>query len=77
MPKSKQINMTEGPFFKKLVLFAVPVTLTGLLQIVYNTADTAVVTLGVNIRKTAAPDAQSEANKAIAAIRAALEKVLG
>ena len=35
--------MTEGPFFKKLVLFAVPVTLTGLLQIVYNTADTAVV----------------------------------
>ncbi|MBR5423252.1 MAG: MATE family efflux transporter [Clostridia bacterium] len=35
--------MTEGPFFKKIVLFAIPVTLTGLLQIVYNTADTAVV----------------------------------
>ena len=36
-------RMTEGPFFKKIVLFAIPVTLTGLLQIVYNTADTAVV----------------------------------
>lgn len=36
-------QMTEGPFFKKIVLFAIPVTLTGLLQIVYNTADTAVV----------------------------------
>ena len=35
--------MTAGPFFKKIVLFAIPVTLTGLLQIVYNTADTAVV----------------------------------
>ena len=35
--------MTEGPFLKKIILFAIPVTLTGLLQIVYNTADTAVV----------------------------------
>ena len=35
--------MTQGPFFKKILFFAVPVTLTGLLQIVYNTADTAVV----------------------------------
>ena len=35
--------MTQGPFFKKILLFAIPVTLTGLLQIVYNTADTAVV----------------------------------
>ena len=43
MPKIKTPAMTEGPFFKKIVLFAIPVTLTGLLQIVYNTADTAVV----------------------------------
>ena len=35
--------MTEGPFFQKILFFAIPVTLTGLLQIVYNTADTAVV----------------------------------
>lgn len=50
-------------------LQAITVTGTGETLV---TADTAVVTLGVNIRKTAAPDAQSEANKAIAAIRAAL-----
>ena len=43
MPVTGSRDLTEGPFFKKLVLFAVPVTLTGLLQIVYNTADTAVV----------------------------------
>ena len=35
--------MTLGPFFRKILFFAIPVTLTGLLQIVYNTADTAVV----------------------------------
>ena len=43
MPKIRTAAMTEGPFFRKIVLFAIPVTLTGLLQIVYNTADTAVV----------------------------------
>ena len=43
MKKPNTAVMTEGPFFQKIVLFAVPVTLTGLLQIVYNTADTAVV----------------------------------
>ena len=36
------------------------------------TADTAVVTLGVNVRKASAPEAQSGANEVIAAIRAAL-----
>ncbi len=43
MLKTQTAEMTEGPFFRKIVRFAVPVTLTGLLQIVYNTADTAVV----------------------------------
>ena len=43
MRRTQVSAMTEGPFFKKIVLFAIPVTLTGLLQIVYNTADTAVV----------------------------------
>lgn len=43
MKRLQTSAMTEGPFFKKIVLFAIPVTLTGLLQIVYNTADTAVV----------------------------------
>lgn len=43
MNRKSAVNMTERPFFKKILMFAVPVTLTGLLQIVYNTADTAVV----------------------------------
>ena len=43
MKKTNASEMTEGPFFKKILHFAIPVTLTGLLQIVYNTADTAVV----------------------------------
>ena len=43
MKRIQTSAMTEGPFFGKIVLFAIPVTLTGLLQIVYNTADTAVV----------------------------------
>lgn len=43
MKKTNASEMTEGPFFKKILRFAIPVTLTGLLQIVYNTADTAVV----------------------------------
>lgn len=43
MKKLNTAEMTEGPFLKKMILFAIPVTLTGLLQIVYNTADTAVV----------------------------------
>lgn len=43
MKRTQIADMTVGPFFKKIWLFAIPVTLTGLLQIVYNTADTAVV----------------------------------
>lgn len=35
--------MTSGPFFKKMLLFALPLILTGLLQLVYNSADTIIV----------------------------------
>lgn len=35
--------MTEGPFFKKMLLFAVPIVITGLLQCFYNAADLVVV----------------------------------
>ena len=43
LKRTQPTDMTTGPFFKKILFFAIPVTLTGLLQIVYNTADTAVV----------------------------------
>ncbi|MBP3329202.1 MAG: MATE family efflux transporter [Clostridia bacterium] len=35
--------MTKGPFFKKILMFSLPLMLTGLLQMVYNTADIVVV----------------------------------
>ena len=41
--RKDQLNMTEGPFFKKLVIFALPVLLTGFLQLLYSAADLIVV----------------------------------
>ena len=50
--KSKAVNMlstkktrnfTEGPLFFKILLFALPIMLTGVLQILYNMADNIVV----------------------------------
>lgn len=35
--------MTEGPLFKKLLVYALPVLATGVLQFLYNSADTIVV----------------------------------
>lgn len=39
----KTVDMTEGPFFKKMVMFAIPLVITGLLQSFYNAADLIVV----------------------------------
>ncbi|MBP5177201.1 MAG: MATE family efflux transporter [Clostridia bacterium] len=41
--KRDGIDMTHGPFLKKLILFALPVLMTGFLQLLYNTADLIVV----------------------------------
>ncbi len=41
--KRQEINMTEGPFLKKIILFLIPLVLTGLLQTLYNAADLVVV----------------------------------
>ena len=42
--KSKrEVNLTEGPFLKKIALFMLPVMCTSLLQSLYNSADLAVV----------------------------------
>ena len=40
-----KVDMTEGPFLKKMILFAIPLILTGLLQSLYNAADLIVVNL--------------------------------
>ena len=41
--KKRSVNMTEGPFLKKIIVFVIPLVLTGLLQSFYNAADLAVV----------------------------------
>lgn len=38
-----EINMTEGPFLKKIIVFIIPLILTGILQCLYNAADLIVV----------------------------------
>ncbi len=43
MEKRYSLDMTCGPFLKKILVFSVPLMLTGLLQIAYNTADVVVV----------------------------------
>lgn len=43
MGKRYSLDMTEGPFLKKILIFSVPLMLTGLLQLAYNTADVVVV----------------------------------
>ncbi|MBQ8345136.1 MAG: MATE family efflux transporter [Clostridia bacterium] len=39
----KKPNFTEGPFLKKIIVFAIPLILTGVLQSLYNAADLVVV----------------------------------
>ena len=43
MGKRYSLDMTNGPFLKKILIFSVPLMLTGLLQLAYNTADVIVV----------------------------------
>ncbi len=41
--KSYEINMCEGPLFSKIVVYSVPLILSGILQLLFNAADTIVV----------------------------------
>lgn len=43
MEQKKALDMTTGPFLKKILKFSVPLMITGLLQLIYNSADTAIV----------------------------------
>ena len=43
MKRSGQINMLEGPIWKGLITFAIPIFLGNLFQQLYNTADTLIV----------------------------------
>ena len=41
--KSYEMNMCEGPLFSKIVVYSVPLILSGILQLLFNAADTIVV----------------------------------
>ncbi len=43
MAKDYKINMLDGGIFGKMLLFSVPIMLSGMLQLLFNTADTIVV----------------------------------
>ena len=43
MAKSKNIDMLHGSLWDKMVIFALPLALTGMLQQLYNAADVAVL----------------------------------
>ena len=40
---SEKLDMTSGPLFKKIVVFAIPLMVTSILQLLYNAADMIVV----------------------------------
>jgi putative MATE family efflux protein len=43
MANKYQMDMTKGPLLKKIIVFAIPLMLTGMLQLLYNAADVVVV----------------------------------
>ena len=51
---SNQIDMLHGPLLKKIMLFALPIALSGILQQLFNSADVAVIGLFENSNSQAA-----------------------
>ncbi len=43
MKKSYEIDMCNGPLFGKILTFSLPLMLSGILQLLFNAADTVVV----------------------------------
>lgn len=43
MDKRHTMDLTDGPVFKKLIIFVIPIVLSGVLQQLYNSADSVVV----------------------------------
>lgn len=43
LKRSYEMNMCDGPIFKKLIIFSIPLMLSGILQLLFNAADIIVV----------------------------------
>ncbi len=41
--KKQKTDVTEGPLLGKIIMYSIPLILTGILQLLYNAADTIVV----------------------------------
>ena len=50
----KEVNLTEGPIFQKLISFSLPMIAGNLLQQIYNLADTLIVGKGIGANALAA-----------------------
>ena len=44
--KDKNADLTEGPLLKKIIVYTIPIILTGVLQLLFNAADLVVVAIG-------------------------------
>ena len=40
---SKSADLTQGPLLKRIILYTIPIILTGILQLLFNAADLIVV----------------------------------
>ncbi|MBO5927291.1 MAG: MATE family efflux transporter, partial [Clostridia bacterium] len=40
---NRSVDLTNGPIFKKLILFTFPIIFSGILQVLFNAADTIIV----------------------------------
>ncbi len=43
MSRSYELDMCNGPLFRKIIVFAIPLVLSGILQLLFNAADVIVV----------------------------------
>ena len=55
MEKNKNINMIEGPILKNIFIYTIPIILTGVIQLLFNAADLAVVGRYCGERSTSSP----------------------
>lgn len=51
MKRNKEVDLTEGPLFRKIILFALPLIATNVLQLLFNAVD--VATLGMFVSDAA------------------------
>ena len=48
-PKARhEMDMTKGPILKNLIIFAIPLICSNILQLLFNAADTAILGIFVN-----------------------------